>query len=148
MGRVRQSSLDPVCVDFQEIQLVQNKLIRNLNGTTVKDKISTKSMLDKFGFLSVNQMNAQIKLLETWKAINVEGYPLAIMTQKVPVTGVSTRAAEKGRPVEIGKTTLTQNSSISDAIKVWNQAPISVTDATTLYLAKKNIREYAKSLPV
>ena len=105
-------------------------------------------MLDKFGFLSVNQMNAQIKLLETWKAINVEGYPLSIVTQKVPVTGVSTRAAEKGRPVEIGKTTLTQNSSISDAIKVWNQAPISVTEATTPYLAKKNIREYAKSLPV
>ena len=71
MGRVRQSSLDPVCVDFQEIQLVQNKLIRNLNGTTVKDKISTKSMLDKFGFLSVNQMNAQIKLTEGWKISNI-----------------------------------------------------------------------------
>ena len=78
----------------------------------------------------------------------LEGYPLSIVTQKVPVIGVSTRAAEKGRPVEIGKTTLTQNSSISEAIKVWNQAPISFTDATTHYLAKKNIREYAKSLPV
>ena len=33
-------------------------------------------MLEKFQMLSVNQMNAQIKLRKLWKAENVDNYPL------------------------------------------------------------------------
>ena len=33
-----------------------------INGTKIKDKISSKSMLIKFGLLSVNQLAAKIKL--------------------------------------------------------------------------------------
>ena len=32
----------------------------------------------KFSLLSVNQLNENIKLVEVWKALNVEGYPLKI----------------------------------------------------------------------
>ena len=63
------------------LQMVQNMLLRTLNGTKVKDMISTASLLDKFGILSVNQFNAQIKLLEIWKSLNVEKYPLTIKVQ-------------------------------------------------------------------
>ena len=49
-----------------------------LNGSRIKDKISTKSMLDKFGILSVNQLAAKIKIIEVWKIINKEGYPLSL----------------------------------------------------------------------
>ena len=66
----------------------------------------------------------------------------------MPVIGVSTRAAEKGRPIEIGKSSLAQNSSIGDAIRIWNLIPVNVTGANSLYLAKKNIRNYVKSLPI
>ena len=47
LGRVRLATLDPVCADFREIQLVQNKLLRSLNGTSLKDMISTESLLSK-----------------------------------------------------------------------------------------------------
>ena len=50
--------------------------MRSLNGTKVKDKISIISLLTKFGMLSVNQLNAQVKLVEMWKAINVDDYKL------------------------------------------------------------------------
>ena len=35
-------------------------------------------MLIKFSLLSVNQLAAQIKLIEVWKSIHVEGYPLTL----------------------------------------------------------------------
>ena len=82
-------------------------------------------------------MNAQVKLQEIWKAIHVDDYPLQVKQQEVPVSGMTTRAAEKGRPIEIGKSNLTQNSCVSDAIRIWNLAPATVTNAKSLYLAKK-----------
>ena len=69
-GRVRVSEQDPENTELKSIQLVQNKLLRTLNGTRVKDKISTRSLLNKFNMLAVNQLNAQIKLLEMWKNIH------------------------------------------------------------------------------
>ena len=78
----------------------------------------------------------------------MEDYPLVIKQQKVPVIGVSTRAAEKGKPIEIGKTSVTQNSSISDSIRIWNLAPDNVTESNSLYQAKKNIKSFVKWLPI
>ena len=97
LGKVRLNAQDPVCADLREIQLIQNKLLRTLNGTKIKDKVSTVSLLTKFAMLSVNQLNAQIKLLEMWKVVYVDDYPLIIKQQKIPETGMSTRASQKGR---------------------------------------------------
>ena len=68
LGKVRTRAEDPECADLKAIQLIQNKLLRSLNGTTIRDRVSTVSLLKKFGVLSVNQLNAQAKLLEIWKA--------------------------------------------------------------------------------
>ena len=62
--------------------------MRALNGTKVKDMVSISSLLSKFGMLSVNQLNAQVKLAEIWKAINVEDYPLNVEQQARDVTSV------------------------------------------------------------
>ena len=62
-------------------------------------------MLSLIKMYSVNQLNAQIKLLEIWKALNVVDHPLKIEQQS---------RACLGRPCEIGKTTLTQNTCVSD----------------------------------
>ena len=145
---VRLNGQDPENEDLKEIQLVQNKLLRSLNGTKLKDKISTKYLLSKIDMMSVNQLNAQVKLLEIWKALNLESYPLQVLQQTVPTLGVVTRASLKGRPVEIGKTNLTKCTSVSDAVRIWNQAPDSITEAQSLYAAKISIKTYAKSLPI
>ncbi len=65
-GKVRSKESDPECADFKAIQVVQNNLMRSLNGSKVKDMISTSSLLTKFGMLSLNQLNAQVKLVEIW----------------------------------------------------------------------------------
>ena len=139
---------DPESGDLNAIQLVLNKLLRTLNGTKVKDQVSIKSMLDKFGILSVNQLNAQVKLLEVWKALNLSDYPLQIRQHSTTTSGTTTRACTKGKTIEIGKSTLTKNTSVSDSVRVWNQAPASVTEAKSVYIAKKAIKIYEKSLPL
>ena len=60
---------------LKSLQLTQNRPLRALNNSRIKDRISIRSMLAKFNLLSVNQLAAQIKLLEVWKSINVEGNP-------------------------------------------------------------------------
>ena len=68
-----------------------------------------------------------------------DDYPLQVKQQEVPVSGMTTRAAEKGRPIEIGKSNLTQYPCVSDAIIIWNLAPATVTNAKSLYLGKKTL---------
>ena len=86
--------------------------------------------------------------MEIWKSINIADYPLQIKTQLPSATGVITRADANKRPCEIGVSLLTQNSCISDAIRIWNLAHTSVTNCTSLYQAKKATRLFAKSLPI
>lgn len=51
-------------------QRLQNKMLRILDGALVSDRKSTKTILDTQIMLSVNQIAAQIKLIEMWKASN------------------------------------------------------------------------------
>ena len=105
-------------------------------------------MLTKFNVLSVNQLNAQIKLLEIWKSLNVSNYPLKIKQQSSENNRVNTRADVSNRPVEFGLNELTRKTCISDAVRVWNNAPSTVTSSLTVYQAKKEIKTFVRSLPI
>ena len=61
---------------MDDLEKSQNKLFRLLNNTRIKDKIKTKSIAQNLKMLSVNQINAQVKLTEMWKAQNNEDYPI------------------------------------------------------------------------
>ena len=98
--------------------------------------------------LSVNQINASIKLLEIWKSLNEEQHPLKIIQQSTPVEGASTRASARGRPVETGGSNRLRNTAISDAICIWNKAPALVQESVSLYQVKKAIKTYVKTLPI
>ena len=51
-------------------------MLRCNDNYKLTGKVSTQSMLDKLKMLSVDQMNAQIKLTEMWKAEKVSNCPL------------------------------------------------------------------------
>ena len=105
-------------------------------------------MLTKFNMLSVNQLNASIKMLEIWKAINVEDYPLKVEKQTSNKSRVSTRADILEKPIEIGKTVVVQKTCVSDAIRLWNLAPNHITNSTSLAHAKSEIRKFVRQLPI
>ena len=94
------------------------------------------------------EINAQIKLLEVWKALNVKDYPLEIEQHTAHPERVATRACEKRRPCEIGRSNLSKTTSVSDAVRIWNSAHNKVTGAKTLYEAKNTIKKFVKLLPI
>ena len=110
--------------------------------------VSTSSLLQKFGMLSANQMNVQLKLVEVWKAMNVQDYPLKITLQTIPETGTTTRASLKGRPIEMGRTNLLKSMSTSDAIRIWNLAPASINESASIDQVKNAIKSYVRTLPI
>ena len=147
-GKVRTSAADPECAEFKAIQIIQNNLMRSLSGNKIKDMISITSLTTKLNMLSVNQLNASIKLLEIWKASNVKDYQLVVQRQSSNNSRVSTRADTSEKPLEIGRTLLAQKTCISDAIRLWNMAPPTITTCTSQSKVKPEIKKYVRQLPI
>ena len=116
----------------------QNKLLRFLNKTSLKDKISTKSMLVKHNMLSINQLNAQIKLTEIWKAVEDVDHPF-----KIQVPMINTEAWQQdtsNRKLWL----ILQKTFINDSIKAWNLAPNDLKIKVNIYGAKVAIKTFWK----
>ena len=71
-GKVRTNNTDPMNSTIKKLQIAQNKFARVLENVFLKDRMSTKTLLTNQVMLSVNQVAAQIKLTDMWKANNVE----------------------------------------------------------------------------
>ena len=57
-------------------QICQNKMLRMMANATLKDHIKSEDLLKKYALISVNQLAAQIKLMEAWKSLNIPDYPV------------------------------------------------------------------------
>ena len=53
-------------------------MVRLLNKVKRKDQVNTEILLTQVNMLSVNRINAQVKFLEVWKALNLSKNPLNI----------------------------------------------------------------------
>ena len=51
---------------------------KDATGKKVSDRIKIEDMLTSLQMMSVNQIAAQIKLTEMWKALNDSQYPLRV----------------------------------------------------------------------
>ena len=89
----------------------------------------------------------KIKLIEIWKSLNIDDYPIKISRQEVDNNKINTRANHAGRPIEIGNKALTQKTCIADAIKLWNHAPLNLKECKSLQQIKSASKSYAKTLP-
>ena len=148
MGEIRWSNEESESVALGTIQKSQNKLLRFLNGTSLKDKVSNKSMLEKHNMLSINQLNAQIKLTEIWKAVKDENHPFKI---QIPLTNPEERVS-RGQAAGYIKTkalsNVTKKTFINDSIKAWNCAPNELKNTANIYGAKAAIKIFVKTLPI
>ena len=124
-------------------------MFRFLNKTRISDKIRTTVIMENLNLLSINQLNDQIKLTETWKALNndkVNPINSLKITQKVGQR--NSRSATNGNLVEPGTSCLAKQTFINDSARVWNRAPQSIRICSSLYSAKKEIKKFVKTLPV
>ena len=121
--KIRWLDLDPTPKLLKDLQLSQNKMLRLLNGSRISDQISTSSLLTKFNMLSVNQINAQIKLSEMWKAVNDEDHPFNI-TKKDPGPDVRAMRSISNEVISVlSFSELSKKTFINGGIRAWNIAP-------------------------
>ena len=59
---------------MKAVQIAQNKMLRMVEGVSLKEHFTTKSLLQKHNLPSVNQLAGKIKLLEAWKSIHINDY--------------------------------------------------------------------------
>ena len=137
---------------MKSLQLTQNRLLRMLNGTRVAEKVSIKTMLNKFELLSVNQLSAQIKLTEVWKSINVGKCPLKLEpynpNQNQSEMNHNLRPKQSKMFNDTARLKLSKSSFNTDAARILNAAPIEIKKANTLNSAKSAIKSYCLTLPV
>ena len=148
LGRVRQSDTETSSGDLHTIQLIQNKLARALNNVKLSDHCTTKSLLTKLNMQSVNQLNAQIKITEIWKAVHKDNYPIEVNKYIIGATERLSRAKTSEKLLMSGHSELVKSTFKNDAIILWNNCPDSITKCTSLFSAKKAIKCYTKCLPI
>ena len=149
-NRVRLSNSDPKNVSMNSLQVAQNKMLRMLNGSSLKDHIHTSSILQKFNLPAVNQLAAEIKITESWKILNTEDYPITFWPNEPmrQTTGMTVRATSIRDWKEDCSTKTGRSSFIIDAARLWNQIPTNIKTAISLNQAKKAIKKYCLTLPI
>ena len=75
---VRSNVPDTQGGNMKAAQTAQNKMLRMIYNASLKDHIRSADLLKKYRLLSVNQLATQIKLVESWKAINLTDYPIKL----------------------------------------------------------------------
>ena len=137
---------------MKSLQLTQNRLLRVLNQTKLADKGSIESMLNKFKLLSVNQLAAEIKLIEVWKSINDDKCPLELDPYNQSLSRGAPKPQLRPKETRVFRDTtrlkLSKSSFNFDAARVWNLAPIQIKTANTITSAKSAIKQFCKALPV
>ena len=133
---------------MKDLQICQNKMLRLLNNSRISDRISTATLLTKFNMMSVNQINAQIKLSEMSKAVKDEDHPFNIEKRESgpdvrPMRSISNEMLTLKSFSEISK-----NTFINDGIEAWNLAPMKVKECITYASAKNKIKKFAKTIPI
>ena len=134
----------PKLCNRNKITKILATLLRMLTKTKLKDMVSTKSLLNQTNMMSVNQINAQIKIQEIWKALNIQDYPIKIEKQTVKDVGTVTRACTCGRFVIGEKSCISQKTCLNDAIRIWNQLPTNVTQCLSFNQVKIQSKLCAK----
>ena len=148
-NRVRLAENEPKNSLMLSLQVAQNKLLRMMNNCTLKDHITTTSLLTKFNLPSVNQLSAEIKITEAWKIINISEYPIALIpnepnrqTNGREVRSTTMRDWKEDANSKAGKSCFTY-----DTARLWNQCPSEIKTSATINQAKSAIKKYCKNLP-
>ena len=118
--------------------------------TKISDRVSTKSMLDKFQLLSVNQLAAEIKILEVWKSLNVESCPIKLVPYNPHESVNSHQLRPKPNRIfcDTARLQIYTSSFNIDAAKLWNVVPVDVRNSPNVIMAKRAIKKFCITLPV
>ena len=84
------------------------------------------TMLQKVGWMSINQLACEVRLVETWKALNNENYCLRDIFEKIENGPHNTRSSNKIKLKSYFKTRIRESSFQLPSVQLWNAAPVEV----------------------
>ena len=113
-----------------------------MHGSTLADRINTKVIFNETNILTVNQLNAQAKLVEVWKSQNDGSYPLKWINRCDDIKRTGLKSSNKPELVINGHSHTQSNSFINDAARIWNEAPLTIKESSTLSTWRKNKYNY------
>ena len=122
--------------------------MRLLNNAKLSDHINNVTLFSNLNMLSVNQLNAQIKSIEVWKALNNSKNIININLPEIKENERISRNKVNGTLPVYGRSNVTQASFINDSKVIWNSAPDSVKSSKSIFSAKKAIKNWVKTLPI
>ena len=144
--RILENDPQPTCIDG--IKVLYHDVMRLLCNSKRKNHTSIETMLERLGWLSLNQLSCEIRLIEVWKAVNNEEHCLHKIFKKAITNEGITRSAGTNKLKNNFKSKIRENSFSYPSIKIWNSAPIEVTTATSESKARTEIKKYVKTLPI
>ena len=116
-------------------------MILHTSGLEKKSKSIEQWMTFMLNFYMAMIINYTLHML-------IQGYPLKIQNQTANKETINTRAMTSNRPIEIGSSVLLEKTCVSDAIRLWNLAPLNVKHFATLYQLKKATKTFVITLPI
>ena len=146
MGKIRWAEDEKMSFDLKAIQTTFNKLARLLCNVTLRDRIPTQTLFGTLGWLSFNQLNAQVKLNEAWKMENIQDYPNKFERKEIPIEGRATRATTNMDVIEPCNSKIGTATFISDAARAWNRTSGSLKNIVSITAAKKEIKKLVKAM--
>ena len=153
-GNAKLTQNDPLPRNTARLQVMTNKMMRLIKpGRNTVREWGAEKLCTHLKFLSVNQMVIKFKLLEIWKCINMENYPLSekistILNKNISKSQIITRSTRNNtlRP-EIGSK-LQKSNLLGQGAYLWNEAPLDFKTAKTYQNAKKIANRIAKTYPI
>ena len=98
--------------------------------------------------MSVNQINAQSKLSEMWKAVRDEDHPFNLEKRESGPDVRSMRSISNELLPVKSFTERSKNTFINDGILAWNLAPAIIKECNSFDSAKREIKKFVRSLPI
>ena len=139
---------DPHSVCIEKLRVVFNDCLRLLTGNSRSDHKSIEKMLDELGWLSLNQMAAESRLIQAWKTAYNQDYCLNDTLKKRHKSSYQTRSQQQDY-FERGVLDLHGSVGfVNSTAKIWNSAPDKIKTASSLPEARRNIRAFVKTLPL
>ena len=141
--------MTPINSSTDKIRVVFNDCLRLLTNKRRRDHAKIEDMLKELEWLSINQLCAEIRLLEAWKSVQPEDYCMKDTLQKKEKSRhMGTRSDNQTLLVTGDKDKFTNGSFVHLTAKVWNSAPINVKESVNLSEARRAIRKFVRTLPI
>ena len=145
--KIKDDDPSPGCID--KINVAFNDCLRLLTGNQRSDHASIQSMLKELDWLSLNQLSAETRLVQAWQTAHVDDYCLQD-TLKLRKKGVY---PTRGNEVDhfdpgVDCRNISSGTFVNQTARIWNQAPKTIKTATSLEIAKREIRAFVRKLPI